>query len=220
MKGIPRLLHMSNHTIDRPSWRALIRLAEEELSQYDIAVVNLACAAELPGWSAIDVGRCLSRLDEWAEAVRSQTARSMREFRKRPEQYENSSEYFRILVMITVLQRDLGVKYNPAKIPAEVLFEPADSFIHGILQGEGGTCATLPVVYAAVGRRLGYPIKLVSAMSRTTGHLFARWEDPRTSTRPSRNSPASWPSGRGVGRRRATGADAWRLGLGRYRSIP
>lgn len=31
----------------------------------------------------------------------------------------------------------------------------------------------MPVLYAAVGRRLGYPIKLVSAVS----HLFCRWDD-------------------------------------------
>jgi hypothetical protein len=31
----------------------------------------------------------------------------------------------------------------------------------------------LPVLYAAVGRRLGYPLKLVT----TKAHLFLRWED-------------------------------------------
>src|SRR5262249_62013245 len=35
----------------------------------------------------------------------------------------------------------------------------------------------LPVVYAAVGRRLGYPIKLVSARGRRFNHGFARWDD-------------------------------------------
>ena len=38
-----------------------------------------------------------------------------------------------------------------------------------------GTCSSLPVLYVAVGRRLGYPLKLVS----TKEHLFARWEDTR-----------------------------------------
>ena len=47
-------------------------------------------------------------------------------------------------------------------------------FIHGILDGVGGTCTSLPVLYAAVGRRLGYPIKLVAAMA----HMFCRWDDP------------------------------------------
>ena len=35
-----------------------------------------------------------------------------------------------------------------------------------------GTCSSLPVLQVAVGRRLGYPLKLVA----TKGHLFVRWE--------------------------------------------
>lgn len=35
-----------------------------------------------------------------------------------------------------------------------------------------GTCSSIPVLYAALGRRLGYPLKLVT----TKGHLFLRWE--------------------------------------------
>jgi hypothetical protein len=35
-----------------------------------------------------------------------------------------------------------------------------------------GTCSSLPVLQVAVGRRLGYPLKLVT----TKGHLFVRWE--------------------------------------------
>ena len=36
-----------------------------------------------------------------------------------------------------------------------------------------GTCSSLPVLQVAVGRRLGYPLKLVT----TKGHLFVRWEE-------------------------------------------
>lgn len=68
-----------------------------------------------------------------------------------PAEYENSWAYFRTLVLITVLQRDLGLRYNPAKVPDDAPFEPADVFIHGAIQGKGGTCASLPVVYAAIG---------------------------------------------------------------------
>jgi hypothetical protein len=69
------------------------------------------------------------------------------------------------------------VRYNPAKVPEEAPFDLADTFIHGVIQGPGGTCATLPVVYAAVGRRLGYPIRLVSVKAGPrASHQFARWE--------------------------------------------
>lgn len=33
-------------------------------------------------------------------------------------------------------------------------------------------------MYAAVGRRLGYPLRLVSAVGRRAGHLFVRWDEP------------------------------------------
>ena len=32
--------------------------------------------------------------------------------------------------------------------------------------------------YAAVGRRLGYPLKLVAARGPNYGHFFVRWDDP------------------------------------------
>lgn len=37
----------------------------------------------------------------------------------------------------------------------------------------GGTCVSMPVLYVAVARRLGYPVKLVT----TKEHVFARWDD-------------------------------------------
>lgn len=85
--------------------------------------------------------------------------------------------------MITVLQRDLGCIYNPARITDSNFQDPnavnpdfsdsRDLFIHGILFGDGGTCASMPVLYVAVGRALGYPLALVESR----GHLFCRWDD-------------------------------------------
>jgi hypothetical protein len=161
----------------------LVWLSDWELGRYDIAAVNLACAEGLPEADDIDADYCLDTLDQWANAVRSYTTRLMPQFRRKPHEYENSEAYFRALALITVLQRDLGVRYNPAKIAEDAPFDTADSFIHGVIQGDGGTCATMPVVYAAVGRRLGYPIKLASTRGKVFSHLFARWDDPRTGER-------------------------------------
>jgi hypothetical protein len=87
--------------------------------------------------------------------------------------------------MLQVLQEEFGVKYNPARIRDSSFQDPKcfdpdfkdsrDLFIHGIIDGPGGTCASMPVLYVAVGRpRLGYPLRLVEAR----GHLFFRWDDP------------------------------------------
>jgi hypothetical protein len=66
------------------------------------------------------------------------------------------------------------VKYNFAFIEGD--YDATDSrnlFIHGLLGGHGGSCVTMPVLYAAIGRRLRYPIKLVGAKQ----HTFCRWDD-------------------------------------------
>jgi hypothetical protein len=159
-------------------WMQLAQISDVELARYDVAEVNLACAAGLTGSERINVEHCLRKLDHWAEWVSQYTDRMSHRFHNRPAAYGNSWAYFRTLAMITALQRDLGVRYNPAKIPAEVPLDTEDTFIHGVIQGNGGTCASLPVVYIAVGRRLGYPLKLVQAMVKQFGHLFARWEEP------------------------------------------
>src|ERR1043166_3801554 len=50
-----------------------------------------------------------------------------------------------------------------------------DLFLHGLLgPSRRGTCSSMPVLYVALGRRLGYPLKLVT----TKAHLFARWDSP------------------------------------------
>ena len=51
-----------------------------------------------------------------------------------------------------------------------------DILIHGLIGDDQhlGTCSSMPVLYIALGRRLGYPLKLVKAK----GHLFMRWDSP------------------------------------------
>jgi hypothetical protein len=152
----------------------LVHLSDAALAAEDIASVNLACAAGLPGAEQTDVAFCLAMLDAWAEQVRSETARLAGQFERDPEQFNNSWVYFKILVMTTVLQEDFSVRYDPTLIERDDFFHNAENlFLHGVVQGKGGTCSSLPPVYVAVGRRLGYPLKLV----QTHSHLFARWDN-------------------------------------------
>jgi hypothetical protein len=159
-----------------PTWQDLVRLSDEQLGAIDIALVNLACAIDLPGPIEPDVDLCLLRLDEWAQLAKEETERGLERFRQKPEAYQHSEAYFRVLSMVTTLWKQCGVRYNEAKVPEHVPLDTEDSFLHGVIQGQGGTCASLPVAYAAVGRRLGYPIKLVTTRTATYGHLFCRWE--------------------------------------------
>jgi len=159
-------------------WQTLVRIPESQLATLDVAAVNLACAEGLPGAERIDASGCLRMLDHWAEGIGRLMPNAIETaFQHHPERWDHSENKFRAVSMILALQKHCGVRYNPTKLDPKVddPFELDDVFIHGALLGCGGTCASLPVIYAAVGRRLGYPIRLV----RTKSHLFNRWDDPR-----------------------------------------
>jgi hypothetical protein len=164
------------------AWKQLARLSDAELARHDIAAVNLACAEGLPGAERVDAARCLKTLGAWAETVRDWTRAAYREFYcPNPAAYGHSEARFKVVALLTVLGRHCGVRYDPAKIGVadDAPFDTHESFVYGVTDGPGGTCASLPVVYASVGRRLGYPLKLVKAKR----HLFCRWDDPGTGER-------------------------------------
>lgn len=156
-------------------------LSPAELEACDIARMNLLCSEGLPGAESLGVEDCLATLDRWAAHVKSETDRNFHQFRDDPGNFNNSEGYFRALFLIGVLQQDFNVHYNPAHIttpdapePDEVFFaDSKDLFLQGITSSRAmGTCISIPVLYVAVGHRLGYPMKLVTSRA----HLFARWE--------------------------------------------
>jgi hypothetical protein len=153
------------------SWRNLARLSDRELARVDIALINLACAEGLPGSETIDANLCPRTLDAWADQTRRFTEQVMPMFRSGRCDYPDSEPRFRIQAMITHLQRDLGLRFRFDKRSDDALLEPADSFLHGIIQGQGGTCGSLPILYTAIGRRLGYPLML--ALTRCQ---YVRWD--------------------------------------------
>ncbi len=159
--------------------------SELDGQKWDIAEVNLLCASNLPGAENLDIEKCLNTLDKWTARVYSETERHLYRFHKAPHQFNHSEAYFRILMLITVLEQDYGIHYNPmlisypsaqsGKLITDYAKNSADIFIHGLLSKKhSGTCSSLPVLTVAVGRRLGYPLRL----SYSTEHLFVRWESP------------------------------------------
>jgi hypothetical protein len=151
----------------------LLQLSEEEQSEVDIGEFNLRTATNLPGSEGLDVDAGCEKLDDWAKKVRRGTEKFYPNFLARPHESQHSYAQFRIRAMVTVLQLDLGVRYNPECMTGP--YDARDSrnqFIHGLLSGHGGTCTSMPVLYAAIGRRLGYPLKFRFAKS----HVFLRWD--------------------------------------------
>lgn len=161
----------------------LIELSDDELEQIDIARINLLCAENLPGADGMDVSECLQTLDHWAKIVKEQESRYYQQFLQNPAQYDNSVAKFKAVNLALTLKQDLGCGYNlelvnsgaMANVNSTHFFRNSqDLFLHGFMSKDtAGSCASLPVLMVAVGRRCGYPMHLVT----TKGHLFCRWDD-------------------------------------------
>ena len=146
----------------------------------DIAAVNLACARGLPNCDESAFPHYLALLDTIAEAVRRHTDKSWRLFKIKPGQFHNSEAVFRLYTMEHVFRVQFGIKYDPVVREATedgtrwTTDDSREVFIHGILSAKRtGTCSSLPTFAIAVGRRLGYPLKLVLVPN----HTLYRWDD-------------------------------------------
>jgi hypothetical protein len=165
-----------------PTLAEVCATPDEFLGNLDIAVLNLICATGLPGAEGLDITKCLDWLDIAASQVDFQVRGHLKGFQDSPRTYRNSPGVFCCEYLLRTLQELFGVRYNPARVNDPSFQDPKcfnpdfsdsrDLFIHGIIDGQGGTCASMPVLYIAVGRRLGYPLKLV----QSRGHLFFRWD--------------------------------------------
>jgi hypothetical protein len=160
---------------------APLHLALGEAARIPLAELNLLSAAGLARSSEPDVEQCRATLRSWAQHVRSETKRHQYRYDRNPAEFENSPGFYRMMMLAVVLAEDYGIHYDPERVagPASTRLDdgffadPSRVFLHGLLGPErSGTCSSLPVLYVAVGRELGYPLKLVT----TKGHLFVRWE--------------------------------------------
>ncbi len=159
------------------SFADVLRLRFEDVPKYDIGLLNLLCAEGLPRTEEMNIPKFMATLDAWAKWVKVKTEKAWTVFRaKKEELFGGSENFFRVYWMLKCLSDDFGVKYNPVTKGVKKVDwkETRDQFIHGIMGPQKtGTCATLPVVAVAVGRRLGYPLKLV----HVPYHRFFRWDD-------------------------------------------
>ncbi|MEM1355638.1 MAG: transglutaminase family protein [Planctomycetota bacterium] len=178
--SVERVSNKNRARLEPRTLDELLDLSTEELKQVDIARMNLLCAKGLPGAPDQDsIEQALEMIDRWTERVRFETDRHLYRVHdpRYVERWNRSEARFRAETMLQVLQQDCGVHYNRDRIFEIDFSRSQDLFIHGLLPDDegkinGGTCASMPVLYAAVGRRLGYPIYLVTA----SNHVFCRWD--------------------------------------------
>lgn len=174
----------TNISITPTNLAQLLAMPPEQLNKVDIARMNLLCAEGLPGAENLNVNECLTNLDQWAQDLKWQIDRNFHHYQENPEYFYNSTNFYKMVMMASILYSQYNIRYNPqlaepvteVKISDDQFF--ADSryvFINGLVGPERmGTCSSMPVLYVALCRRLGYPIKLVSAKA----HFFIRWDSP------------------------------------------
>jgi hypothetical protein len=162
--------------------KQLVQLSEPELAALDVAVIQNICAQGLPGAEDLRPESGKQTLDEMARTVGQRTCECEWMFRQKPRQFQNSRAFFQAVALTTVIQRDFGVR----TIAEEGLWDKKvgwkDSrnlFLHGLLEGRPGTCSNIPILFAALGRRLGYPLRTV-AVPR---HQLLRWDDSASGER-------------------------------------
>lgn len=154
----------------------LLVMDDAALGRLDPLDVDLAVARTIPGCESLGVALYKRTVDQWAEQVRSETERHLYKFHEKPSDYKNSLVYFKSLLLATVIGQDLKVTYEVKSVAFE---DPRDLFVHGVIDQRRGTCVSLPVLYMAIGYRLGYPIRAVTVAK----HIFCRWDDPQTGER-------------------------------------
>ncbi|MSR58313.1 MAG: hypothetical protein EXS05_11665 [Planctomycetaceae bacterium] len=156
------------------------------LDSCDILTRNLCAGRGLPGTENSTPDVWFPKRDQWIGRIKFEICRHLYRFDSQanqeptPYSYGNSLARFFCWHMLQVLQVHCGVRYQPDRKFKPDFCQPRDVFVHGIMDddGEGGTCASMPVVYVSVGRALGFPVYLVE----TRGHAFFRWDDPKGTT--------------------------------------
>ena len=170
------------------SLTALVQMPVDGLKQLDLARMNLLCAEGLPGAEHLDTPGSLAVIDQMVARARAETERHIHRFQNNSAEFENSECFFRMMMLMVVLAEDFRVHYAPDKMASAAqarrgdgfFANAADVFLPGVTgAARRGTCSSLPVLYVAVGRRMGYPLKLVTTKGQILGRFTRRADAPR-----------------------------------------
>ena len=164
------------------SARDLFEMPMENLDRVDIGRMNIICARNVIKSEVIDTEKYVGKLDEWAAIAKRMEQKYLPFFERNAARYDNSLAKFKAVTLALTIQQDLKCGYNMNLIESGAMSDvrsprffrnPDDIFITGLLKNRKGTCASLPVLFVALGRRLNYPVFL----AHTKGHLYCRWDD-------------------------------------------
>jgi hypothetical protein len=91
----------------------LVALKPDELGSVDIGLMNLLCAEGLPGAENLNVNECVTNLDQWAENLRWQIDRNFHHYVENPAYFNNSTNFYKMVMMASILSSQFQIHYNP-----------------------------------------------------------------------------------------------------------
>ena len=166
--------------------KELFEMPVENLDRVDIGRMNIICARDVTRTEVIDTAKYVAKLDEWAAIAKRLEQKYLPRYAKNAARYDHSLAKFKAVTLALTIQQDLKCDYNMELITSGTMDDlrtprffknPDDVFITGLLKNGKGSCASMPVLFVALGRRLHYPVYL----AHTKGHLYCRWDDGQES---------------------------------------
>lgn len=106
--AISASLPSSNASRSTRTYEQLLAMTPDQLTQVDIAEMNLLCATGLPGAEDMNIAKCLATLDKWANRVHAETERHLYRltdprYKDHAEHYQNSEARFRAEWLVSIL---------------------------------------------------------------------------------------------------------------------
>lgn len=171
-----------NRDYSRSAWEELLELPERRLAEFDPLAANLLVARGLPALAELDVRLYQQRVNDWARDFANRCLpRWEPHFYATPQSYRSDIRFFRLGMLCQYLDLEVGITYDPERrgdgAGAAVLYtDPADLFLHGLLETGRGTCANMAALHVAFAWRFGWPVSLACVAS----HYLCRFDDGRT----------------------------------------
>src|SRR5258707_769586 len=94
------------------NYREMLALDNGNLPNDDPLVRNLLLAKSIPALANLDIPRYQNQADAWAAAIRLRLPRDERAFHKTPRDWKNDINFFRLGVVCSFVETELGVKYH------------------------------------------------------------------------------------------------------------
>lgn len=156
-------------------FREMLAMDNPALARVDPLLRNLLIAKSIPALADLNIPRYQNQVDAWAGAIKLRLPRDERAFHKTPRDWKNDINFFRLGVVCSFVETELGVKYREdQRDVTQILYtNPSDLFVNGVMDTRRGTCGNMAVLHVALGWRLGWPVSLACVGS----HFILRYDD-------------------------------------------